>query len=124
MEHSVGILKSSVAVEDGLSVRICLYGGIKSIVYQWIVIAVPNLIGDNAPVIEIENGTEIDFVYLNAFIPLELRNIRQPFLVRLLRMEVPVENVLCQVLRILSISCTTMVCILDGGLYVTAAADP
>ena len=39
-------------------------------------------------------------------------------------MEVPVENILCQILRICGIPCTTMVRVLDGGLYVTAAADP
>ena len=124
MKHSVGILVTSVAVEDGMCVRICLYGGIKCVIYQRVIVAVSDNIGDDASVIEIENCTEIDLALFTVLVPLELRNICQPFFIRLVRMKVPVKNIFCQILRILCIPGTAVVCILDGGLYVTAATDP
>ena len=124
VKSAVCILKSSVAVEDGIGIWICLYGSIKCIIYQRVVVVVSDDIGNDTSVIEIKNGTEIDLVFFAILVPLELRNIRQPFLIRLVCMEVPVKNIFCQILRILCIPGTAVVCILDGGLYVTAATDP
>ena len=124
MKHSVGILESSVAVEDRMGVWICLYSGIKCVIYQRVVVIVSDYISDDASVIEIKNGTEIDLALFAVLVPLELRNIRQPFFIRLVRMEVPVKYIFCQKLRVRSIPGTALVRILDGGLYITAAADP
>ena len=123
MEYSVRVLKSSVAVEDGMRIGVCLDGGIKCVINQRVVVAVSNHIGNDAPVVQIKNGAEIDLALLIVLVPFEFRNIRQPLLVWSIRMEVPVKNILRQILRICGIPCTTMVRILDGGLYVTAAAD-
>ena len=124
MEYSVRVLKSSIAVEDGMRIGVRLDGGAECVVYQRVVVAVPDHIGDDAPVIQIKNGTKINLTLFSILVPLELRHIRQPFLIRLVRTEVPVKNIFCQILRILCIPGTAVVCILDGGLYVTAAADP
>ena len=124
MERSISILKSSVAVEDRMGVRICLYCGIKCVIYQRVVVIVSDYISDDASVIEIENGTEIDLALFAVLVPFELCHIRQPFLIWLIRVEVPVKNIFCQILRIRSIPSTSLVRILDGGLYVTAAANP
>ena len=53
MEYSVRVLKSSVAVEDGMRVWIRFHGGVECVVYQRIVVAVPNHISNDAPVVEI-----------------------------------------------------------------------
>lgn len=124
MEYSVRVLKSSVAVKDGMRIGVCPEGGVKGVINQRVVVAVPDHISNDASVIQIKYGTEIDLTLLTVLVPFEFRNIRQPFLIRLVCMEVPVENILCQILRICGIPCTTMVRVLDGGLYVTAAADP
>ena len=123
MEHSVGILKSSVTVKYGMCARIRFYGGVKCVVYQRVVIAAPDHIRDDASVIEIKNGAEIDLMFLSVLVLFKLCNVRKPFSVRLVCMEIPVENILRQILRIFGISGTAVVCILDGGLYVTTAAD-
>ena len=75
MKCSVGILKSSVTMEDWMGIRVRRYGSVKCIVYQRNVIAVSNHIGNNASVIEIKNGAEINLVLFAVLIPLELRDV-------------------------------------------------
>ena len=79
VECSVCILKASVTVEQGVSTWICLYSLIKGFEYKRVIVAFTNDIGHNTPIIEIQNGTEIDFMYFNTFIPFELGYIGQPF---------------------------------------------
>ena len=59
-KRSVGILKASVAVEQGMCIRIgfsCLVKGLEN---QWIIVALTELVGHNAPIAEVQNGTQIE----------------------------------------------------------------
>ena len=61
-----------------------------------------DLKGDDPTVIQIQNGTQVYFMDLGAGVILELCHIRQPFLVRSVRMEVPVQVVsgdMCRIIR-------------------------
>ena len=60
----------------------------------------------------------------DTLIPFEFRHIGQPFLVWFVSMEFTVEQVPCYILRILGSPCTSMVTILDGGLYALGSANP
>ena len=94
------ILKATVAVEQRMCVRIGFYCGFECVEHNRIVVAVANYIRDNASVVQVKNGTQIGLVDFCTFIPFELCNIRQPFFIRLLRMEIPVQLVFCHMLRI------------------------
>ena len=116
MEGSVCVLETTVRVEDGMGIRVFLHSLAKGLEYKRIVVSVPNYKRDDAPVIEVQNGTEINLVDFNTFVPLELCYIREPFLSGCLGMEVAVKHILCNVLRIFCPSCATVAAVLDGGL--------
>ena len=71
----------------------------------------------------IENGAEVNLVYLQAIVPLELRHIREPFLIGLVCMKLTVEQVLCYVLRVLRLPCAAVAAVLDGGLDASGTAN-
>ena len=123
MEGSVGILKASVAVEQGMSDGIGFYGPVKGLENQRIVISVTYHIGNNTTVIEIKNRTEIYLVYLDACIPFELCYISQPLLIWFVCMEVAVKEVFSYILRILCSPCAAVVVVLDGGLDAFGPTD-
>ena len=93
MEGAVGILKTTIAMEQRVGIRIRLYSTVKGLENQWVVIAITYDISNKATVIEIQDCTEIYFVYLNTLIPFELRNVGKPFLVGLVRIELAVKEV-------------------------------
>ena len=62
-------------------------------------------------------------MYREPFIPFEFRHIREPFLVGLVRAELPVQKILGQVLRILRVAGTPVIAVLDGGLDPQDAAN-
>ena len=99
-----------------MSAGIGLYSTVKGFENQRIIIPVTHYIGNNTTVIEVENGTKIDLVYLNALVPLELCYIGKPFLIWLVRMEVAVKKILRYILRILCPPRAAVVIVLDGGL--------
>lgn len=123
MKSPVGVLEASIAVEQRVCARIGLHRPVKSLENERIVIAVTDYIGNNAAVIEIQYGTEIDLMYFNAFIPLELCYICEPLLVRLVRKEFPIKKIFGYKLWILRFPGAAMVIILNGGLNVLDAAD-
>jgi len=124
VKYAIRVLKSSVTVKDGVGIRVIRDCPVKSVIYQRIVIAVADHIGDDATVVQIENGAQVDLSLLAVLIPFELGYIRQPFLVGLLCVKFAVEDILCQILWIGGVSRAAVVCILDGGLNIPAAADP
>ena len=73
--------------------------------------------GYNATVIEVEDRAEIDLVYFNSLISFQLCYVGQPFLVWLIRMKFAVKIILCNILRIFSLSCAAVVIVLDGNLF-------
>ena len=123
MKCPVRVLKSSVAVEQRMGVRIGLDRFVKGLVYQHVVIALADDIADDAPVTEIENGAEINLVHLYAFVPLEFCHVREPLLVGLICMELTVKKVLCYVLRVLRLPRAAVAAVLDGRLDPLVAAD-
>ena len=53
VEGTVGVLEPSVAMKQGLCVRIGLHSLIKSLENQWIIVAFAEYIGHNTPVTKI-----------------------------------------------------------------------
>ena len=64
VEGTVGILKTSVAMKQGMCVRIGLNRLVEGFENQRIVVALTKRIGHDAPVTEIQNGTQIEFFLL------------------------------------------------------------
>ena len=123
VEGTVGILKSSVAVKQGMCVRIglnCLVEGFEN---QRIVVALTKHIGHDAPVTEIQNGAQIEFVNLSSLIPLEFCYIGKPLLVGLCSIELPIQKILSKILRILCLPGTSAVVVFHGRVYISGSAD-
>ena len=99
MEYFVGILKSSVTVEDRMSVRIEPDSFIKCGKYKIIVVALTNLESYDTSVIKVENGTQIQLLDDRANIVFELCHIGEPLLIRLICVEIPFQDILCCDLR-------------------------
>ena len=57
-------------------------------------------------------------------IPLKLGDICQPFLVRLVCCELSVQDIFCDELRIVCLTRTAKISVLDRGLDVLCSADP
>lgn len=91
VERSACVLEASIAVEQRMGIRVGFNSLVKGLVDKGIIIALTQHIGHNAPVTEVQNGTQVEFMYLNALVPFELRHIRKPFLIRFLRVELAVQ---------------------------------
>ena len=124
VESAVRVLESSVTVAERVGVRVCVNRYPERIKYQRIVIGVPNYIADDPSVIQIQNGTEIYLLYLNANVVLEFSNIRQPFLVGLVCFEFPVQQIVCQVIWILALSGTAAVVVFNRRFNPAVPTDP
>ena len=112
-----------LTMKQRMSVRIGFYGPVEGLKNQGVVIPVTYDMGNNTAIIEIQDRAEIDLVYLDALIPFELCYIGQPFLIRLVRMEVAIKKILGYILRILRPPRTAVVAVLDGGLDALSPAD-
>ena len=123
MEGVAGVLEASVTVEEWVRVRICRNGQIKGVKYERFVIPVSNHIGNNASVAQIQNRAQIQLVFFFSAIPLELRYVGQPFLVRLFCIEVTCKNVLCQILRAFCTAGAAVVGIFHCGINVLGTAN-
>lgn len=81
-----------------MRIRVVLHRVLKGLKHQQIVVAVTNHVTDDSAVIEVQNGAQIYLVYLNALIPFEFRYVGKPFFIRLIRIELSVEQILGYVL--------------------------
>jgi len=99
VENSGCILEAPVAVEQRVSPRLGGYGGGERIKYEFVVVVVTNCEGDNSPIIEIQDGAEIEFAHFGTHIVFELGHIGQPFQVRRIGMEATAKIILCHILR-------------------------
>ena len=106
-----------------MGVRVVLNGFVKGAEYERIIVPVADHIGNDAPVIEIQNCTEIDLVDLNALIPFKLRYIRKPLLVRCLGVKLPAQQVFSDILRIPGTSGTAVIAVFDCGFDVVLPAN-
>ena len=95
MEDMICVLETSVTVEERVRVRICRNRQIKSVKYERIVVPVSNHIGNNASVAEIQYRAQIQLSFFASAIPLELRYIRYPFLVRFRCVKIAFQDVFC-----------------------------
>lgn len=107
-----------------MCIRVCRYRTVKGLENQRIVIPFADHVGNNAAVTEVQNCAEIDFVNLNAFIPLEFRNVGKSLFIRLVRMKVPIKQIPGHKLRILCLSGAAVAAVLDGGLDALDTANP
>ena len=69
-------------MEQRMCLGIVLYGPVKCLEYQGIIIVIPRDIRNDAAVIEVEYSTEIYLVYFYPFIPFELGYIGEPRLLK------------------------------------------
>lgn len=123
VKSSAGILVTSVAVKQGVCVWIGPNSFIKGLINQRIVVAFAQHIGHDAPVAEIQNGAQIEFVCPNALIPSKLSHIGEPFLVGFRSIELAVQNVLRNIQRVLGLSGTAMAAVFHCGAYIFGPAD-
>ncbi len=111
-----------------MGIRIELYRFIKGIEYQGIIISVTDDIGYDTSVIKIQDRTEIyllnlQFLDLWADIILKFCYIRQPLFIRLICMKITAQKIFRYVLRILCLSCTAVITVLDRRLDTFDSAD-
>lgn len=119
----VRVLKTSVAMEQRMYIWIRLDRLVKGFENQRIVVALTEYVGHDAPVTEIQNGTQIEFVHLSSLIPLEFCYIGKPLLVGLCSIELPVQKIFSKILRILRLPGASAVVVFHGGAYVSGSAD-
>ena len=119
----VGILEPSVAMEQGVRVWIGFHGIFKGFVNQWIVIAFAEHIGHDAPVAKVEDGAQIEFLYLHTLKPFEFGHIGEPLLIGLCGIKLPVQKILSKILRVLRLSGAATVVIFHGRADISGPAD-
>ena len=115
VERPVRVLEATVAVEQGMRMGVGCCCFVKGPEHQRIVVSFAYHIGDNTPVIQVQNSAEIQLVYLHALIPLKLCHICEPFLIGLVCVELAIQQVFGYVLRIAGTPGTTVTGILDCG---------
>ena len=93
VEVSVGILKSTVTVEDRMRIRISLDCLCKSVEHKFVVVCIPNRKGNKTSVISVKDIAQRNFLHSVSFVILEFRHICQPLFVWLFCMKFPVQNV-------------------------------
>ena len=106
-----------------MRVWIGFHSCVQRVKYQGIVVMVADDVSNDSVVIQVKYRAEIHLIYIRSFVPLELCHIRQPLLIRHIGMELPVQPILCVILRIGSLPGTAVVLVLNGGLDIQAAAD-
>lgn len=109
MEGSARVLESSIAMKDGMCIGMKSYGLVKGLKDQGIVIVVAKHKCYNAMSIEIENGTQIEFVQIFSVSILKLRDIGQPLFPGGICMKITVENIFCRIFWVGSAMCAAVV---------------
>jgi|GEM_PF-2040907 len=106
-----------MGIRDGLNSLM------EGLVNEWIIVPFAENIGHDTPVTEIQDGTQIELMYLNALIPFDLRHIGQTFLIRFLCMELAVQEVVGEILWILNLSGTAVVIVFHSRPNISGPAD-
>ena len=114
VEGTVGVLEPSVAVEQRMRVRIGLHSLVEGFENQWVIVVFAEYVGHDAPVTEIQNGAQVELVDLASLIPLEFCHISEPFFIWCFGSELPIKYVFSYILRVCSLSCASVVRILDS----------
>ena len=124
MERFVCILKSPVAMKDGMCIGMKSYGLVKGLKDQGIVIVVAKHKCYNAMAIEIKDGTQIKFMQIFTLSILKLRDIGQPFFLWSICMKIAVKNIFCRIFWTRSAACAAVVAPLNSGLEMQSAHQP
>lgn len=123
VEYSAGVLITSIAMKKRVRLWISTNGLVKGLIDKGIIVAVTHHIGNNSSVIKVQDGTQIELMYLNAFIPFELSYIGKPFLVRLFCIELAVQEVVGKILWVFGLPGAAMVIIFHGGPNISGSTD-
>lgn len=123
VESAVGVLEPSVAMKQGLCVRIGLHRFVEGFENQRIIVAFAEYIGHNTPVTKVEDGAQVELVDLASLIPLEFCHISEPLLIGLCGIKLPVQKILSKILRVLRLSGAATVVIFHGRAYISGPAD-
>lgn len=123
VEGAVGVLESSVTMEQGMRVRIGFHSLIKGLENQRIVIALTEYIGHDAPIAKVEDGAQIEFLYLHTLKPLEFGHIGEPLLIGLCGIKLPVQKIFGKILWVLRPPRAAMIVVLDRGTDISGPAD-
>lgn len=118
------ILETSVTVEQRVCVRIGIQCLVKSIEYQKTIVTSTNCIGNDAPIIQIQNRTQVNFAGFKFIIPLEFGHISQPFFIGLICVKVSVQNIFCKELWIFCLSGASAFTIFDGRFNISGSTNP
>ena len=110
-------------MEQGVGIRVCFHRLIKGFINKWVIITLTQHIGNNAPVAKVEDGTQIKFMCLKTLIPFELGYVSKPFLIRPCSIELAVQKILGNILRVLGLPGTTMAAVFHGRPDISGAAD-
>ena len=94
LECFTGILEPPIIVEQRVCFRIFANCLLKCVKYQLVVIVSAYDVGDNRPIIEIEDGAQIELLNDRSFVPFEFCHVRCPLLVRSFCLKTPVKDVL------------------------------
>lgn len=87
-------------MQQGLCIRVDGKGPVQRLVDQRAVVGVPEDEGNDPPVIMVQDGTEVESMHTWTHIIFELRHVCQPLFVRLFRVELAVQHIVRQILRI------------------------
>ena len=123
VEGTVGVLEPSVTMEQRMRVRIGFHSLIKGLENQRIVIAFAEHIGHNAPIAKVEDGAQIELLYLHTLKPLEFGHIGKPLFIGLCGIKLPVQKVFGKILRIFCVPGAATVVIFHGRAYISGPAD-
>ena len=123
VKRSAGVLVTSVAVKQGMCVWIGPNSFIKGLVNKGIIVVFAQGVGHDASVTKIQDGTEVELMHGQSFIPFEFGHIGQPLLVRLFSVKLPVQNILSKELGIFCVPGAAMAAVFDGRSDIQTATD-
>ena len=124
VEVLVRVLEAAIAVEQGMRVRMSFHGLVKGLEDQRVVVPVANHVGHRHAVAEIEDEAQIDLLRRSVCrMVLELRHVRDPFLVASVSVKITAEYVFRRVVRIDGRPSAAVVPILYNGAQLLLSAD-
>lgn len=103
------VLVTSVTVEQRMCIWVALNGLVKGLEHKRIVIVLTQRIRHNTPVIEVQNSTQIELMYLNALVQFEFRHISELLLIGLISVKLAAQQVFSKILRIFGLPGTNVV---------------
>jgi|GEM_PF-4542340 len=99
VENAACILIPPVRMKQWMCFRMGGHGSIKCIENESVIVAITNGIGNNASIIQVQDGAQIYFVDFRTNVVFKLRHVRQPFRVWRVCVELTFQIVLGYVCR-------------------------